>query len=350
MRDRPNPPPWLSEVQTPPASLPGDADRPAPVLFDAEHRPISSPDDWARRRAELRGAWSTFLGEFPTPEDPPGFEVVERDRVPPEADGQPAVDRSLIRYEAEPGRPVEAYLLRPEAPAPADRRPGAVVLHSTVDDTIRQPAGLEGPSDTFIGLHLARLGYAAVCPRCFLWEQGEGRYEEAVARQRRRHPGATGTAQMLYDARRALDLLAAEPDVDPSRVAAIGHSLGAKEALVLAAFDDRVAAAVSSEGGIGIGYSNWDAPWYHGDAVRRPGFPLDHAQMLALVAPRPFLLIGGDSADGDRSWPYIDVCLPLWRLLGAPGSLGLFNHRQGHAFPPVAQERSYAWLNWSLGV
>ena len=106
-------------------------------------------------------------------------------------------------------------------------------------------------------------------------------------------------------------MLAAERDVDPDRLGAIGHSLGGKEALFLAAFDDRIRAAVSSEGGIGIGYSNWDAPWYHGEDVHRPGFPLDHAQVLALVAPRSFLLVGGDSADGDRSWPYIDACLPV---------------------------------------
>ena len=145
---------------------------------------------------------------------------------------------------------------------------------------------------------------------------------------------------MLFDARRAVDLLASQPDVDPDRLGAIGHSLGAKEALYLAAFDPRIRATVSSEGGIGLTYSNWDAPWYLGEAIRRPGFGLDHGQVLALAAPRAFLLIGGDSADGDASWPYIAAALPVWSLTGAPDAVGLFNHRQGHAFPAVAQERS----------
>jgi hypothetical protein len=349
-RDRGTAPDWLPEVQTPPDVIPDDADRPASPLLDAEGRPITTADAWARRRGELNNAWRSFLGEIEDPGPIPPPTVLQRDRVEPEAEGQPAVDRLLLRYEAEPGRFVEAYLLRPAEPAPLSSRPGAVVLHSTVDYTIRQPAGLEGPSDKFIGLHLARRGYVAICPRCYLWERGgPGRYQDAVDWQRRSHPGVTGTAQMVFDARRALDLLLAEPDVDRDRIAAIGHSLGAKEVLFLAALDGRVAATVSSEGGIGIGYSNWDAPWYHGESVNRPDFSLDHAQVLALVAPRPFLLIGGDSADGARSWPYIEACLPVYHLLGSPDALGLFNHRQGHAYPPVAQDRSYGWLDWGLG-
>jgi hypothetical protein len=155
-------------------------------------------------------------------------------------------------------------------------------------------------------------------------------------------------AKMLFDATRAVDLLASQPDVASDRIGAIGHSLGAKEVLYLAAFDERIRAAVSSEGGIGLTYSNWDAPWYLGEPIRRPGFSLDHGQVLALCAPRAFLLIGGDSADGDRSWPYIAEALPLWKLTSAPEAIGLFNHRQGHKFPPIAQSHAYEWLDWFL--
>jgi pimeloyl-ACP methyl ester carboxylesterase len=157
-------------------------------------------------------------------------------------------------------------------------------------------------------------------------------------------------AKMLHDATRAVDLLAARPEVDPRRLGAIGHSLGAKEALYLAALDPRVRAAVSSEGGIGISFSNWDAPWYLGDRVRQSGFPLDHAQVLALAAPRAFLLIGGDSADGLASWPYIEAALPVWALLRAPDAIGLIDHHQGHAYPPEARSRAEEWLDWFLRV
>jgi dienelactone hydrolase len=189
----------------------------------------------------------------------------------------------------------------------------------------------------------------AFCPRCFLWQYGEpGRLATAVDWLRRHHPGVTGMAKMLFDARRAVDLVASQPDVARDRIGAIGHSLGAKEALYLAAFDPRVRATVASEGGIGLTYSNWEAPWYLGEAIRRPGFGLDHGQVLALAAPRAFLLVGGDSADGAASWPYVAAALPVWSLTGAPDSVGLFNHRQGHAFPPIAQDRTRQWLDWFL--
>lgn len=333
-------PDWLDEIQKPPRAVPEKATRPAPLLFDAEHRPITTREAWTKRRSELRSHWLAFLGTIPAPRAAPKLEVIEEDHP----DG---VIRQLIRYEAEPGLPVEGYLLRPETPGTG--RPGAVVLHSTTESTIRQPAGFEGPADKHIGLHLARRGYVAVCPPCFLWQYRTGsKYETAVNWLHERHPRVTGMAKMLFDAVRAVDLLASQRDVDPKRLGTIGHSLGAKEALYLAAFDERIRAAVSSEGGIGLSYSNWDAPWYLGAAIHEPGFALDHGQVLALAAPRAFLLLGGESADGDWSWPYIEAALPVWRLTGAASAIGLFNHREGHAFPPKAQERAYAWLDWFL--
>lgn len=64
----------------------------------------------------------------------------------------------------------------------------------------------------------------------------------------------------------------------------MGHSLGAKEALYLAAFDERIKAAVASEGGTGFRSTNWDAAWYLGPAIRDENFSLNHHQLLALIA------------------------------------------------------------------
>ncbi|MGL5094928.1 MAG: alpha/beta hydrolase family protein, partial [Planctomycetia bacterium] len=148
-------------------------------------------------------------------------------------------------------------------------------------------------------------------------------------------------------ARRGLDVLAATPEVDADRLGAVGHSLGAKEVLYLAALDDRVRATVFSEGGVGVTFSNWNAPWYLGLDLdpRRT----DHNDLLPLVAPRAFLLLAGEdgtgAADGDRSWPYLDAALPIYALYDGRPRIGLLNHREGHSVSEASERRIYEWLD-----
>ncbi len=327
--------PWLEEVQTPPKSLPPSAPKLRPLLVDAAGKTITTREAWEQRREEIRRSWWEFL-QPPPRWAAPSYQVLEEDR-------EAGVLRRKIAYETEPGVAVEAYLIEPLDAAP--QRPGVVVLHSTVDYTIRQPAGLEGPPEKAFGLKLAQQGVTTLSPRNFLWTaEKKGIAREQAQAYLTRRPGSKGMAKMLHDALVAMDLLATLPGVDPQRLGAVGHSLGAKEVLYLAAFDERVKAAVSSEGGVGVRFSNWDAPWYLGEAVRQPSFDREHHELLALAAPRAFLLIGGDSADGDASWPFIEAALPVYRLYGEPARLGLFNHKQGHAVPPVAEERIAHWI------
>jgi len=329
---------WLAEVQQPPKKLPASAPRLSPLLADQQGRPITTLAAWEKRRAEIRRFWLDFLAPLDVKRDkPPTLQVVEEDR--PEG-----ALRQLVRYEVEPGVPTEAYLLRPEtAEGP---RPGVLVLHPTVKSSIREPAGLDGRPETAFGLHLAQRGYVAFCPRNFLWSDNLTlSIKTELPRFQARHPRSKGMAKMLFDAVVALDILASLPGVDPQRLGAVGHSLGAKEVLYLAAFDERVQVAVSSEGGIGTRFSNWNDPWYLGEEIRRPGFAHEHHELLALVAPRAFLLLGGDSADGDQSWPFIEAVLPVYRLYGEPPRVGLLNHRKAHSVPPEAERRVYEWFD-----
>ena len=329
--------PWLSEVQRPPGRLPDDAPKLSPILVDDAGEQISSLEGWQRKRETIRRWWLDFLRPLELERQAPPLEVIEEDRP----DG---VVRQRVRYEVEPGLPVEAYLLKPAKAQ--GRQPGVLALHSTVRHTIRQPAGVEGKPEKAFGLKMARRGYVTFCPRCFLWSDDLSiPYVKHVERFRARHPGSKGMAKMLYDAQVALNVLAGLAEVDPRRLGAVGHSLGAKEVLYLAALDERVQVTVSSEGGVGTRFSNWDAPWYLGEEIREPTFRHEHHELLALVAPRPFLLLGGDSADGDRSWPFIEAVLPVYRLYGDGPRIGLFNHQQGHSVPPEAERRIDQWFD-----
>jgi hypothetical protein len=325
---------WLAEVQTPPKELPAKAPKLGPLLVDSAGRKVETLEGWQQRRAELRKAWLDFLGALKAARPRPKLEVVQEDR--PEG-----CIRQLVRYESEPGIAVEGYLLKPSKQD--GPRPGVVALHSTVNFTIRQPAGLEGKPEDYFGLKLAQRGFVAFCPKCFLWV-GEGDYNDKVARFEQRNPGAKGMAKMLCDAMLAVDVLAGLTEVDSKRLGAVGHSLGGKETLYLAAFDERIKAAVSSEGGVGIRFSNWDAPWYLSKEVNEKGFAREHHEVLALVAPRAFLLLGGGDADGAHSWPFIEAALPVYRLYGGAPRVGLFNHQKGHSVPPEAEKRLYEWF------
>ncbi|HMC10839.1 MAG TPA: dienelactone hydrolase family protein [Pirellulaceae bacterium] len=335
---------WLPEIQIPPAKLPTDTPKLDGLLVDDRGQPIANLNDWKSRRDEIRRWWLDFLGPLPAERKAvPKLAVLEEDRP----DG---VIRQLVRYEVEPGITTEAYLLKPEKQS--GKTPGIAVFHSTVNYTIRQPAGLEGPAEKHFGLRYAKKGCVCFCPRNFLWPKISAERLDANAEVKKladRAPLSNriqpkGMAKMLYDALIAVDILASLPEVDASRIGSIGHSLGAKETLYLAAFDERVKATASSEGGIGTKFSNWEAPWYLGPAIKEPTFTHEHHELLALAAPRPFLLVGGNSADGDRGWPFIAAALPVYELYGKPARLGQFNHGKGHAVPPESEQRIEEWL------
>jgi hypothetical protein len=316
----------------------GQSQELSPLLVDEEGRTIRSLHAWKAQRKLIRKRWLDYLGALEPNPNPPVLRVLKEDHP----DG---LVRQLVEYESEPGLPVQGYLIRPEHIT--GRLPGVVAMHST-SLRLNYIAGFEAEGHDY-GYKLARQGFIVFCPICYLfWDNGDtGKIEPQVALFKTRHPGSKGMAKMLFDASRAVDVLLTLPETDPKRIGTMGHSLGAKEALYLAAFDDRIKVAVSNEGGIGIDFSNWDAPWYLDQDIHTFGHA--HHEVLALAAPKPFLLIGGDSADGEKSRPYIDAVLPVYNLYGKKGqNLQLFNHGTGHNVSPEAEARTYAWLTEHL--
>ena len=312
--------------------------------------------DWQAQREQLQRTWLEYLGHGP--------EVVPLDPVVKYEEDRGTVTRMLVTYGVEEHFRAYAYVMRPKGDGPF---PGVVVFHPTTNDTILQPAGLAPPPEKHFGLRLAERGYVTVSPRNYLWDyRGRPGPDADFAEFARlvedvlleRYPQWTGMGKMVWDGLRAVDYLLTLPGVDASRLGCVGHSLGAKEVLYSMAFDERLAAGVSSEGGLGLPFTNWTAPWYLGEKItQRPD--LEHHQLLALAAPRALLVLGGGlqppaadarpgGADFVQDWSYMEAARPAYALQGQPENLGLFLHNHGHAVPPEAQERLYGWLDHFL--
>jgi len=334
---------WLKEVTTPPVKIPdGSTGFMEPLLMHDGKR-MRTPAEWKPRREQLLHSWSELLGKVA---DRPktGYEILRSQNC----DG---FVRQRIRYENEPGQKIEAWLLIPAGTANLKSLPGIVALHQTTAQTIDEIAGIAGPEMQHLGPKLAQRGFVVICPRNYLWEESAS-IPQAAQKFQTRKPGVLGISKMLYDARRAVDILAAVPEVDARRIGAVGHSLGAKETLYLTAFDERIRASVASEGGITFRSTNWNAPWYLGAGLDAPTFQRNHHELLALIAPRPFLILGGESgpgaADGLRSWPLVIPAQEVYRLWDQPVRLGLLNHGQGHSIPKPVWEKSVQWLETYL--
>ncbi|MGM7699933.1 dienelactone hydrolase family protein [Microbacterium sp. A84] len=164
------------------------------------------------------------------------------------------------------------------------------------------------------------------------------RYGPVAAANRARFPGVTGLGRSIADLRLALDALTTVPGVDAQRLGAFGHSLGGKLALFLGALDTRIAATVTHEPGLGFAHSNWEDPWYLTDRV-----PTDRDldEVLALIAPRPVLYVGGGASDGPHNANLAERAATAW----PDGGLDVLQHGNGHPLPEDVLHTSIQWLS-----
>lgn len=324
------PPDWRTELQKPFEKL--------SIPADLGIRPFTVKDraDWDQQRATLLARWQAHLGKAP---ERPGSLDIRLEKT----DNLPDHTRILLSFHSEGTDRVRAYLLLPKDVKPGEKRPAMVVLHPTTKETLLEPVGLGTRAHMALALQLTRRGYVTLSPECYIMKDA-GPLGQAKALQTR-VPGWTGLGKMTFDASRCVDLLVGRAEVDATRIGCIGHSLGAKETLYAVAFEPRFALGIFSEGGIGLRMSNWTDPWYLGEGMKEKIPASENHQVLALVAPRPFLILGGDSADGDASWSFIQAVLPVYEALGAGDRIGLHNHRQKHAYLKDARALSYRWLD-----
>ncbi|MBS1824395.1 MAG: dienelactone hydrolase family protein [Acidobacteria bacterium] len=163
--------------------------------------------------------------------------------------------------------------------------------------------------------------------------------------------GRTLWGMMLRDEQIALDYLASRPEVDANRIGAQGMSMGSTRAWWLAAIDERIKAVV----GVAcftryedlIATRNLRA---HGIYYFVPGLlkHFDSEGVMALLAPRPFLALTGDS---DAGSPPVgmkkleDILKAVYRIHGKAESFESIIYPQtGHVYNEDMHQRMVAWF------
>ena len=207
----------------------------------------------------------------------------------------------------------------------------------------------------FFGLHLVRQGYVVSAVEAYPFnllttaEQkaskgGMGVWRDAAAKLARQEPGWTGMGKLTHDTLLAADLLATDAQVDPARLAVMGHSLGGKMAFYAGCLDPRFKAIVASDFGLAWDASNWGDAWYFGDklkAMRADG--LSQEQLLSVYAP-PFFLIAGQYDSEATCGPLLDAARKTREITGRSGGIEIFDHHSGHQPTWPSLKAAYAWL------
>lgn len=270
--------------------------------------------------------------------------------------------RDRIVYDTEAHMSVPAYLLVPHSRA----RPGPAVLaqhgHGAGKDEV---CGLDGGDEARraemtehngdYAHQLAERGYVVLAPdlRTF-GERADWNppnlYGCDLTHTHAAMLGYDVLTLDLWDLARGLDLLCSHPLVDPERVGMVGLSFGGTATLFLAAWDERVRAAVVS------GYfSAWGdcaaIPWNMCGSQVLHGLvrALDHVDLGTAIAPRSLLI---ESGTRDGIFPVAAAEREHGRLARAYEALGVADRLEldvfegGHRWNGV---KAYPFLERWLG-
>ena len=315
-----------------------------------------------------RERWIDMLGDFPDAIPSLDAKVTEHDSLED-------IKRFHVSFKSEEDDRVTAWLLIPKT----DGMPGPAVIcpHSTTQgagkDRIIGLCGAthsdppdEPANSRAYALELARWGYVtlAIDLACDGERVPEGLKPYNSNAFYEKHPEWSMVGKAIWDVMRSVDFLLTRAEVDPDRIACLGHSLGGHTSLFAGAFDPRIAAVVSNGGQLSWvrDKNHWSRP---PDPRGRPvssyiyiprfrpyiedpnlPIPIDFTDLMAMVAPRPLLIMcSEDEGERDGLVHALGDAYSVYSSAGAGDRLTWFTYPGGHNYPPVAKRLSFSWLD-----
>ncbi len=335
-------------------------------------QPITSPDAWKARAAELRRQLQVALGLWPMPDATPLNAVVHG------AVTRQGYTVEKVYFESLPGHFVTGSLYRPtgrKGRLPAVllphghwehgrymETPDKEFKHELVTGAERFDPGGRHPLQA-APAQLAKMGVIA-----FLFDL-EGyadsvQIPSAVAHGSKGRPKDSPAAPGLFfhaqtdsrlqsimglqswNARRALDFIISLPDVDPSRIGVSGASGGGTQTFILGAIDPRpavffpmVMVGTRMQGG---------CTCENADYLR---IGTGNVEIASLMAPRPVGMTTAD--DWTKTMPEtgFGAMQAMWKMLGAADRVAIFPMPQfDHNYNYVSRGAMYGWMNKYLGL
>ncbi len=346
----------------PAAQLPANPDAPDPLVM-LNGKPVATRSQWLkRRRPELKALFQHYMyGWFAPPMKVRGT-VTYRDTN--FFGGKATLKLVSLRFG--PAQAPEIHLMMV---VPNQRRGRAPVFlgmnfsgnHTLVEDTHvpLTTSWMPGRSAYVINHHAVEAGrgtethvfeleqsidrgYAVATYFCGDVEpdttNAEGGVRESIRVPRAADDWGT-IAAWAWGLQRGVDYLERDGDIDPHRIAVVGHSRLGKASLLAAAFDERIALVIPLQAGCGgtapsrgrIGESvkriNPSFPHWFCDVFKEfneqpERLPFDQNCLIALCAPRPVLLgaaVEDTWANPEGAFEMLRGADKVYRLVGAEG-------------------------------
>ena len=313
----------------------------------------STVAQWQQQRAKVKAIVVSSLGELPPRPSPSKVRTIAVDKK----DGY-RIEKFVFDNGVD--SEVPGYIALPDRPG---RRPAILTMHghsSSKDNMF----GYD-PSSQDVAALLARRGYVVLGidnyfngerkgkgPAGELETMAKGSDQEMSLFKLNLWLGRTLWGMMLRDEQIALDYLASRPEVDPNRIGAQGMSMGSTRAWWLAAIDDRVKAVV----GVAC-FTRYEdliairALRAHGIYYFVPGLlkHFDSEGIMALLAPRPFLALTGDSDAGSppEGMKKLEQILNrFYALYGRPDAFrSVIYPNTGHVYNEDMKQKMVAWFD-----
>jgi len=320
----------------------------SPLKFD-DGRLVTNAADWERRRREILEYWHNTMGPWPPVIKQPKLEFVETSR-------RENFTQRRVRVEIASGQMADGYLLVPDG---RKSFPAVFVPYYEPETSV----GLSTNRLRDFGYQLTRRGFVTLSIGS---PGGDARKPDTDSMP------CQPLSFLAYVAANCRNALAALPEVDAARIGIVGHSYGGKWAMFAACLNDQFACGVWSDPGIVFDESrpnvNYWEPWYLGyepglGHQRKPGVPSqenprtgaykklveegrDLHELLALMAPRPFLVSGG-SEDPSARWPALNYAIDVNQLLSHTNRVAMTS-RAGHTPTSESNEQIYRFFEHFL--